>query len=203
MHCILNAKENVALVNALNIINAADHSKIQQWVLIELVNALKQKTINQQTIYNQLTKEGIIFIMALMYHPLKSIRQLSIQTLCLLLQANDDIQTHFCSLYGFTPLNGQIALNKIPEPLKLQLLNNKDLLQSIKKSALGIKDTSLYWSYPVYNGKPPNLSPIKDPSMEDDIDFPDPKCYLIGFICKLKQYKAPKNIIKRPLTSAT
>jgi hypothetical protein len=76
-----------------------------------------------------------------------------------------------------------------------------DLLQSIKKSAQSIKDSSLFWSYPVYN-KALGGSPTKD-KLDDDIDFPDPKYYLIGFICKIKQYKQLKPSSKRPVTSAT
>ena len=75
------------------------------------------------------------------------------------------------------------------------------MLQSIKKSAQNIKESSLFWSYPVYN-KILTSSPSKEKT-EDDIDFPDPKYYLIGFVCKVKAYKKTKSIAKRPLTSAS
>lgn len=67
----------------------------------------------------------------------------------------------------FIPVQGRVAINKIPKRIELMLKERPELLVWLKRQE---KSSAKYWSFPPGESNPKDFS-----------SFPDPEEHLIGF----------------------
>ena len=97
----------------------------------------------------------------------------------------------------FSPLPGKIWLNSIPKGLTDKFNNNHELYtelkQFIESSNLIENNLSWFWTFPEFKATSCKTMSTRYTENVKDIDFPDPKYYMIGFTVQseLEQESTP------------
>lgn len=102
-------------------------------------------------------------------------RKLAARAICELAHDDAEAQQQLCDAFGFTPLQGRVAVNPIPSHVKELLLKSPPLLNALKNAPVVGKDKR-YWCFPEMQAQ------IKNGELNLVRDFPDPAEYLIGFV---------------------
>ena len=148
-------------------------------LLIYIHSEIEQKQVSEQSLAKLLKKKGLSLLFKAIQDPSNSKqRKLAAKLLCIVAYENEEAQTSICNHSGFCQLSDKICINPIPDTLKAQLKDNPTIIKDIKQIK---RKGTLYWCYPAY-------------TKDEEINFPDPLNYLIGFYSYRKGIKrsAPK-----------
>jgi len=125
--------------------------------------------MNQVSLCKLLGKKGIMLLLKLLQsNDDTKLRKMSAKLICLMAYDNEEAQQCLCSHSGFGQISGKVCINPIPLSIQESIISDPNILKQIQEMKMRGKGIQ-YWCYPTYT------------NTEDELNFPDPLTYLIGF----------------------
>ena len=170
--------------------------------LLFVVQAIELNLVTQNYVLDLLAESAVLLV-RMLNEPMISTnaRRAAAKLLCAIVDNNESTQLKLCDTFAFTPVGGLVSINPMPKNVAQTLQCDPKQLLAIKK----LKNTRTkkrehvatpsfpnYWSFPAYENthrglhleaEEENLSEefIDERINQDNVDFPDPLEYLIGF----------------------